>query len=428
MAGESDLPPRRTELTWPALASWADPEPGATEEQIQQLLDSISEPLTEEKIRLLEERLGVNPYPPSDPAHATYMPIDARALRMPARRLPDSFLDFLRWSNGGRFRHGNRELEFFGCEGVRNMRFNTCLVAFAPLVVPFGWHDGNMLGFDTGKDPGNGEFPVVFVHQEMMRYPFEVASGFVEFCRGMTDPAEIFWKDFGRRHGVAEEQPEAAAPPPAPIPATASGRHLMEGVSRVPGEFDLLPRLKQVLPTTASEWDLCVHPQLLLDAVRGKASSRQLRLFATSCARRIMPLLQADQLPDPASVVEVQRTLETVERFLDDRLTSDELAAANLGAFDPGVHFPACAVASALEACRGEGAAVEGEAANASACALEAWPEEAWLRFQQAHTAAKPSQAEIDRRDEEIDCRQAAAMLAQAAALRDIIGNPFARE
>ena len=101
-----------TQLNWPEIFSWVDPELGASEFQIDRLLDDLSGSLTEAELRRMEAYLQQNPYPSSDPRHHSFVPIDPRTLAMPApAHLPASYRDFLEWSDGGRFGNGDREIE-----------------------------------------------------------------------------------------------------------------------------------------------------------------------------------------------------------------------------------------------------------------------------------------------------------------------------
>ena len=67
-----------------------------------------------------------------------------------------------------------------------------------------------------------------------------------------------------------------------------------------------------------SQWKTAVHPDAMLEIVRGKPHERSLRLFAISCCRRIR---HADQ-------PYFQNTLLAMERLLGQQTTSAEVIAA----------------------------------------------------------------------------------------------------
>jgi hypothetical protein len=121
---------------------------------------------------------------------------------MPFRGLPESYLTFLRWSNGGLFRNGGRNMKFWHCEGPRRMMDRYNFPELAPLVVPFAGNpgSGDWYGFDTSNEPVAGEFPVVYIHHEIIRERMVLASTFLDFCRGTEDPEKLYWDWWLPRH------------------------------------------------------------------------------------------------------------------------------------------------------------------------------------------------------------------------------------
>ena len=150
---------------WSAVFESAQPESGAAEPQLQQLLTSIQE-------------------------------------IMPFRGLPESYLAFLRWSNGGTFRNGIRNIAFWHCGGPRRMMDRFHFAEFAPLIVPFASNPGtgDWYGFDTSSEPVAGEFPVVYIDHEIMRERLVLAPTFLDFCRGTEDPEKLYWDWWRTQH------------------------------------------------------------------------------------------------------------------------------------------------------------------------------------------------------------------------------------
>jgi len=67
---------------------------------------------------------------------------------------------------------------------------------------------------------------------------------------------------------------------------------------------------------TEAEWEECQNPEPMLAFLDGKASKRQLRLFAVACCRRLW-----DLLTDQRS----RRAVEASERYADGLLSRKEL-------------------------------------------------------------------------------------------------------
>jgi hypothetical protein len=149
---------------------------------------------------------------------------------------------------------------------------------------------------------------------------------------------------------------------------------------------------------TASEWSASPEPGTMLEALRGKISSRKARLFACACCRQI------------AGGVFYSGFLEAAERHADGAVDDDGLAAA-------------CAVTRAiaeapagLPAWDGTGAMeyLDWVGANAAvpACAPAAGVSEATeaARWAAGVLGGEPVEA---------------AQAAQSDLLRDMIGNPY---
>jgi hypothetical protein len=68
-----------------------------------------------------------------------------------------------------------------------------------------------------------------------------------------------------------------------------------------------------------AEWQACMDPKPMLEALRGKASDRKFRLFAVACCRRFWNHLYAPSL---------RNAVEVAEQFADGLATIDEMAAS----------------------------------------------------------------------------------------------------
>jgi|SRR5262245_52861 len=141
---------------------------------------------------------------------------------------------------------------------------------------------------------------------------------------------------------------------------------------------------------TASEWISCTDPRPMLDSLRGRASDRQLRLFACACCRSIQGFIPPGACRD---------AIEVALGYADGQATAEELAVARRAAIakagGAGHH-----AAAAWAAC----ATTEPSAARAAVVSAA----EAVDLFRGAHPEAVEEES-----------------AAQAGYLRDIIGDPF---
>jgi hypothetical protein len=149
---------------------------------------------------------------------------------------------------------------------------------------------------------------------------------------------------------------------------------------------------------TEAEWLACADPAPMLGFLRGKASERELRLFAVACCRRLGPLLQDARITS---------ALDVAERHADGAATQADLGAALRGA------------AQAQRAQRRK-ALLFAYAAVMDACGpggLGAAEKAAW-----AEAAAADSRAS---RGAGLRRTRPDLYASLAALLREVIGNPF---
>jgi hypothetical protein len=70
---------------------------------------------------------------------------------------------------------------------------------------------------------------------------------------------------------------------------------------------------------TEAEWLQCADPAPMLEALRGRATERKVRLFLVACCRRLFPLL-----PDSYT----RKAVKTAERYADGGATAEKLRFA----------------------------------------------------------------------------------------------------
>jgi hypothetical protein len=190
---------------------------------------------------------------------------------MPAGRpVPPSYLSFVRHSDGGEFRNGDRLFQMWGT-GLREFLISYHVPQYVPLAVPFAFNGGGVMYlFDMRNPPGaDGEYPILCAGSGRLTFdPHhspKVADSFPDVCRGRFNVERL------RNGGVV---------------------------------------------LSAEQWDVWRDPKPMLAECEGQ--DRKLRLFACACARRVWPIMQAD---------EFRQAVELAERLADGEATEKERKA-----------------------------------------------------------------------------------------------------
>ncbi|QYK63383.1 SMI1 / KNR4 family (SUKH-1) [Paenibacillus sp. S25] len=158
--------------------------PEATEDQITNFSKTWNIKLSEQEIHEIKQR-QVNPFPKSSPFHDQYKPLDPVGWLLPQGQFPDSYMDFLKYSNGGEFQNGERYFQFFNTEDLREMNLAYELPHYMPGAVSFAMDGcGNHYMFDMREEQRNNEYPVLFAHSGSLGYDEceQVAHSFIELC------------------------------------------------------------------------------------------------------------------------------------------------------------------------------------------------------------------------------------------------------
>jgi hypothetical protein len=186
-------------IRWETVFSQLFPVNGATAADLSDLAATIGKPLSEEEARAVNASQS-NPFPETDPLHAAYKPFDPQRWRFPSRPLPLSYVDFLKWSNGGSFVNGERCFDpFFSTPELRSYLVGYHVPQYMPESLPFAFDGcGDFYLFDMRRDPADGEYPILFTLAGNLSYEGAVfvTSSFVEACKGTTNPADLYF--FGK--------------------------------------------------------------------------------------------------------------------------------------------------------------------------------------------------------------------------------------
>ena len=151
-------------MDWESVFQHVAKEPQATDDEIAYLQESVLAVLTESEIAEINSQQQ-NPFPASDPLHDKYQPFDPSQWDILKRPFPESFVEFLRWSNGGNFVRGERNFCMFGTQSIREYLLAYQIPEYMPGAVPFAFDGaGGFYLFDMRDEPIDGEYPIVMAH------------------------------------------------------------------------------------------------------------------------------------------------------------------------------------------------------------------------------------------------------------------------
>jgi hypothetical protein len=137
-------------INWTAeLFDFAELELAADDGEIAHLIEQTLSPLTEAELTFLDDNFDFAPDTPPELGRA----------------FPNSYIEFLRWSNGGTFFKGDRTFNtMLSIREIRETLLGYGMPAFLPKAVPFAFDGcGSLYMFDMREDVAD-EYPIVFAH------------------------------------------------------------------------------------------------------------------------------------------------------------------------------------------------------------------------------------------------------------------------
>ena len=170
-----------------------DAPAGATDKDLIALTADLRRPLSQEEIAKVIATQS-NPYPINHALHQSWEPYDPTDWPMLDVALPNSYRDFLRWSNGPLTRTGEREFGFFDTASVREMLIAYHFPLQMPAAMPLGLDGGGIFAvFDTRSGLQNGEYPILKASGGVLDYSASplICHTLVEFCRGRVAIADF---------------------------------------------------------------------------------------------------------------------------------------------------------------------------------------------------------------------------------------------
>lgn len=190
-----ELPGGAKTMNWERLFDEIIAEAPASDRDIAYLQHDALAPLTEAEIAEITASQR-NPFPPTDPLYTKYRPFDPRKWTIPKRHFPESFVDFLRWSNGGNFVNGDREFGMFGTKSIREYLLAYHIPEYMPGAIPFAFDGGGgFYLFDMRNEPVDGEYPIVMSHSGSLSWDEDLHAvlgrSFVEVLSDRGDPNDV---------------------------------------------------------------------------------------------------------------------------------------------------------------------------------------------------------------------------------------------
>lgn len=176
-------------MQWPTTLA-AQPGPPATDADIAKFVESVFEPISDEEIKALHaEHEAVVGDSCCDPA------FDPGSWQLPQRKLPDSYLAFLRYSNGGFFAGQNRNFDpLFNVNEIRDYMLAYCIPHWMPLSCPIGFDGGGTFYLlDMREDAPANDYPVLFAHAGNLGYnqAITLTETFADLIETQLGPHDI---------------------------------------------------------------------------------------------------------------------------------------------------------------------------------------------------------------------------------------------
>jgi hypothetical protein len=162
--------------------------PGLQEEELENFQHAWPMPLTDLEVQEIVGRQR-NPFPVTDQLNPQYTPFDPNLWSIPHQALPASYLDFLRYSNGGEFGNGDRYFQFFSAAELRSMLLAYEFPEYMPGAVPFAMDgSGNHYIWDMRSARPDREYPILVSHSGNLGYEdaIQIADTFLDLCLGTT--------------------------------------------------------------------------------------------------------------------------------------------------------------------------------------------------------------------------------------------------
>lgn len=188
-----------------------------------------------------------------------------------------------------------------------------------------------------------------------------------------------------------------------------------------------------------SQWKTAVHPDAMLEVVRGKPHDRNLRLFAIACCRRI---LHADQPYFQNVLLAMERVLNQQAKATEVIAARDELQrVANRASAQEGDETPPLqrfdwnALSAFRAACDIDGTYLssppvmffaKGESERGTAYSAAVYAAMSAAQSIATRAANLLQDASEDQRVDEFMAAEASEQAWQAQLVREIFGNPYA--
>ena len=157
-------------LTW-SLMMWpteltSRPEPPATDADISEFVKSVFATFSVDEVHRLHKRNNL-----VEPDGTSSIPFDPLRWQLPQHPLPDSYLNFLRFSNGGFFEGTYRDLDLFSTNEVRAHMIIYGTPYRMPRSFPIAFDGaGTFYLLDMRSEIPLDDYPIVYAHAGNLSY------------------------------------------------------------------------------------------------------------------------------------------------------------------------------------------------------------------------------------------------------------------